>query len=78
MYALEVGLMELMTLLRQGCRIRRSEWPPYHYAEVRQLQDGKELLCRVLPFGEIEILGTVSTALCEPERWASAGLKSDF
>jgi hypothetical protein len=66
-------LMNLIALLRQGCRVRHRQWPPYHYAVLKRTDDGSEWLYHCRPFGEVEVMSIQPTALHERDGWSLAG-----
>jgi hypothetical protein len=62
-------MMLLQMAVRSGCRIRHRDWPPYHYAEMRQTGDGEVRLCRIIPQSDMPPIEVQIDALNDDSNW---------
>ncbi|MGI9420338.1 MAG: hypothetical protein ACR2RA_21140 [Geminicoccaceae bacterium] len=63
--------------LAQGCPIRHRDWPPFHYAKLARVRDGKPKLYRCYPDGHLEILDIDLSDLCREDGWLILGSPPD-
>ena len=59
--------------LAQGRPIRHRDWPPFHYAKLAKIRDGKPKLYRCYPAGHLEILDVSVEELCREDGWLILG-----
>ncbi len=61
--------MHLDIAVRSGRRVRHRDWPPFHYAQLRQTEDGDLRLCRIVPHDDKPPVEVQVDALKDDQNW---------
>lgn len=70
--------MELAVALKHGHRIRHCNWPPYHYAQLKQGRNGMSELWRFAPYADAELLELSACRLGTDRGWALIDIMSQI
>ena len=68
-------MTNLRLALELGLRIRHCDWPPFHFAELRNIAKGKLGLCRITPTGKVTPLDLPLAFINEDNGWCISAVR---